>query len=220
VYVIPDPEDHSVLHFCDYIGIEGLKNTEGYAYDQYYIIVTGVINSKGIMQFFVNGLPDFKVPGKYPLGKEVKDAASANKHVNMLFDHNNFVADFEKQPLPMDTDRANTAGIPNIKGVESVKVENDEVIVILQPNIKTEKTATNVMIDVQGRLNSIVNAKSNAKIFQHKFVARGGKKAIKFILIPNIGRKMNVSIQQLHDVSEQMGFTDKQKAALRFALQH
>lgn len=220
LYVVPHPDDNAMFQFCDYIGIEGLKNLQGFAYDQYYVIVTGLIDKSGVMHFYVNGLPDFKVPGRYPLGKEVLTADAANKHVDMLFDHNNFVVDFEKQPLPFDGERANTAGFTNLKGVESVKVLNDEFIAVFSPAVKSERMAQNVELDIRARLNSIVGAKRNDKVFQSKLVRLGSKRGVKFILVPNVGRKMNVSLDRLREVSDMMGLNDKQRAALRFALQH
>ena len=220
VYVVPDQEDASMFHFCDYIGIEGLQNAQGFTYDRYYVIVTGVVSKAGVMKFHVNSLPDFKIPGRYPLGKEFTTLKEATKHVDLLLDHNNFVVDFEKQVLPLDDTRAKTSGLTTIKGIESVRIENDEITAILAPSVTTEKAAEAVRLDLQARLNSIVGLKKKDQLFQYKFVRRGSKRAVKFILTPNVGRKMTTSIEKLHEISEQMGLTDKQQAALRFALQH
>jgi hypothetical protein len=219
LYVIPDPTSSGIFHFCDYIGIEGLKNDQGFTYDQYYVVVTGVVQKNGVMTFHVNGLPDFKAPGRYPLGKEVLDIAAAKKHVNLLLDHNNFVTDFEKKPMPIDTERAAGAGFTNIKGVDSVKVVDDELLVILKPDA-TERQIKSLELDVRARLNSVVGARKNDTVFQSKLVRNGSRRALKFILVPNVGRKMDVSLQKLDEVSELMNLTDKQKAALRFALYH
>lgn len=218
LYVVPDKESGQ-FQFCSYLGIEGLKNLQGFTYDQYYFIVTGVINKQGVMRMYINGLPNFKIPGSYPLGKEFADTNAAKKQINLLLDHNNFVVDHEKLPMPVDEQRAKTAGFTNIKGVESVEVKDDEFIAVLQPGI-TDRAANLVVQDLLARLNSIVGATKNDKVFQYKPVRRGTKKAIKIILVPNIGRKMNLSLQQLDEVAEQLGMSDRQKSAMRFALQH
>lgn len=218
LYVVPDKESGQ-FQFCSYLGIEGLKNLQGFTYDQYYFIVTGVINKQGVMRMYINGLPNFKIPGSYPLGKEFADTNAAKKQINLLLDHNNFVVDHEKLPMPVDEQRAKTAGFTNIKGVESVEVKEDEFIAVLQPGI-TDRAANLVVQDLLARLNSIVGATKNDKVFQYKPVRRGTKKAIKIILVPNIGRKMNLSLQQLDEVAEQLGMSDRQKSAMRFALQH
>lgn len=171
------------------------------------------------MRMYINGLPNFKIPGSYPLGKEFADTNAAKKQINLLLDHNNFVVDHEKLPMPVDEQRAKTAGFTNIKGVESVEVKDDEFIAVLQPGI-TDRAANLVVQDLLARLNSIVGATKNDKVFQYKPVRRGTKKAIKIILVPNIGRKMNLSLQQLDEVAEQLGMSDRQKSAMRFALQH
>lgn len=219
LYVVPDKATAGQFEFCAYIGVEGLKNLQGFTYDQYYFIVTAVINKQGAMHMHINGLPNFKIPGSYPLGKEFADTNAAKKQINLLLDHNNFVVDHEKLPMPVDEQRAKTAGFTNIKGVESVEVKDDEFIAVLQPGI-TDRAANLVVQDLLARLNSIVGATKNDKVFQYKPVRRGTKKAIKIILVPNIGRKMNLSLQQLDEVAEQLGMSDRQKSAMRFALQH
>ena len=220
VYAAPDSTDKTLIHFCEYVSIEGLKNTQGFKYDIYYVMLTGVVNKDGSMQYYINGLPDFKPPTKYPLGAEVPTIDRAKRQLALLLDHNDFVVDFEKKPLPLDTERANTSGITSLKGVESVKIENDELLVTLNPSVKTERMAETIALDVLARLNGIVGAKKNSNVFQRKLVMRGGKKTLKFILVPNMDKRADFSLQRLDEASELLGLSDKQKAALRFALQH
>jgi hypothetical protein len=222
--VVPDPTQAGIFHFCCYIGIENLQNSQGFMYRTYYVMVTGVVNSDGGMHVYLNSLPDFKVPGKYPIGKEISDISSARKRIDILLDHNNFVIDHEKQTLNMDTDRANTAGLPSIKGVASAKVADDELLVILDSGV-SERQREKITTEIRARLSSILGLKKNNQLFQHKYVQRGSQRGIKFILIPNLekigdGKKVNLSLQHLHEVSDLLGLSEQQQAALRFALQH
>ena len=41
------------------------------------------------MQYFLNGLPSFKLPGKYPLGKQIDDPNSVRLRIDLLLHHNN-----------------------------------------------------------------------------------------------------------------------------------
>lgn len=218
LYVVPDPTEAGFFHFCEYIGIEGLKNTQGFQYAAYYVVVTGIVEKTGALKFHVNGLPDFKVPGRYPVGREVLDLNGAKRHVDMLMDHNNFVVELERRPMPIDGDRATTAGFTSLPGVDSVQVVDDALIAVLKPGLsdaQVEKTN----IEIRARLSSIVGRKSGT-LFQSKKVRNGTKEALKFILVPDIGKKLNISLQRLEEVSELMGLSDNQKSALRFALQN
>lgn len=217
--VVPDVKEKSMFHFCSYIGVTKLKNLQGFTYEEYFFVVTGVVDNTGNMHYLINGLPDFKIPGSYPLGKEINDLGAARKHIDMLLDHNNFVIDHGRLPMPVSPERAKTAGFTEIRGVVSVDVKDDEFIATLEPTV-TDRLRDRIVIELLARLNSIVGAKKNDKLFQYKPVMRSGKKAIQIILVPNIGRKANLSIQQLDEFAELMNMTDKQKTAMRFAMQN
>jgi hypothetical protein len=219
-YVAPDATDRSLMHFCHYICIEGLKNSDGYMYDLYYVIITGVVTKEGAMTYYLNSMPNFKAPGKYPLGKEVKTLEEAKRHLQMLLDHNKFLVDLQKMPLPVTDDRANTSGIKNIKGVNSVKVVEDELVVELEPTVKTERVAEGIRLEVQALLNTILGIKKNSTTLQHKFTKRGTKAFLRFILVPNLDQRAKFSLHGLDDAATVLGLSDEQKAALRFALQH
>lgn len=223
VSVVPGQEDKTAMQFCEYFGVEALKDSKGYTYDVYYVVLTCVIDKLGNAQFYVNSFPDFKQPGKYPLGKDVKDLRTATKHVDILLSHNDFKTDHERQPLPFDTDRASTMGLARIKGVSAVSVKNDELLVKLAPAIVDEKSAAaqRVLIDVLARLNAVVGAKKNSKVFNYKFGTSAGAKAFKFILVPNVDKNaVHFSVDKMRDAAEVLGLTDAQQTALRFALQH
>lgn len=220
VYVTQDSEDASLFHYCEYIGLMGLKNLQGYKYDQYYVIITAVVAQNGTMEFHINGLPDFKIPGRYPLGKAVTTLEQARRYVGLLFEHNNFVVDFDKLPMPLDTGRAKHAGILNIPGVKNVRIVDDTLSVQVDP-AATAKAVDNIIASVMGRLNSIVGGRKEGKIFQYKRVPEGKPKRIDFILLPDLGnKKMHFSVEKLKEVADYFNFSDKQMAALRFSLQH
>lgn len=220
-YVTFDQEDKAALHFSEYIGLEGLKTTSGFTFDQYYVVVTGVINKTGAMTYYVNSFPDFKVPGKYPIGKEVADLNAAKKHIAILLAHNDFAVTGDKLPLPVDDSRAKNSGITSLKGVEKVAVVDDELIVSLAPTVKTDTMVNKIVIEIMARLKSILNNRTSKNIFTYKVSTVKGKKTIKFILVPNTDRSTkDINLDRLHEVSDFMGLTPAQQKALKFALVH
>lgn len=217
-YVIPDPKESGSFHFCDYIGIDGLKDESNYSYDDYYIVVTCVITKEGAAEFFVNGFPDFKTPGKYPLGVQVKALADAKRTVSHIFAANHFITEHERLALPITGDRAKESGIANIEGVTGVDVDDDELVVYVRADI-TKKNADSVINAVLGTLNRVAGTRKNDTRFKHSMVRREGKKALSFILTPNIGNKVNIAVTKLREVGEVLGLTDKQLEAFKFAMQ-
>lgn len=219
VYVTFDPEDKDLLHFAEYIGLEGLKTSSGYAFDQYYVVVTGVINKQGVITYYVNSFPDFKVPGKYPLGKEVGTPEAAIKQVSLLLAHNDFAVTNDKLPMPIDDSQAKNTGLTTIKGIQKVSVVDDELIISLDASVTTDKAVNKIVMDVMARLNMILNSRASKNIFTYKVSTVKGKKTIKFILVPNTDKSTkNMNLEKLEEVSELLNLSDQQKKALRFAL--
>lgn len=220
VYVTYDPEDKTLLHFSQYIGVEALKTVTGFTFDQYYIVVTGVIDKEGRMTYYVNSFPDFKVPGKYPLGKETPTVDSAKKRVSLLLSHNDFAVTGDKLPMPIDDDRAKNSGLTSIKGVEKATVLNDELIVTLAPTVTSETTAQKILLDIMARLNAIAGTARSSKIFTYKLSKVKGKRTIKFILVPNVDKSTkHLNLDKLDEAAHLLNLTDTQKKAMRFALQ-
>lgn len=219
VYVVPDTTDKHLFQFCAYIGIESLKNTSGYVFDQYYVVLTGVISNSGTASYFLNSFPDFKAPGRYPIGQSVADVSAARKRLGMLLAHNSLVLDLDKLPLPIDDQRAANVGITNLSGVEKATVKDDELTVILAPTIKTDNAVQKVVIEILGRLNAVVGTRKSSKVFTYKVGTVKGQKAVKFALVSNVGGKGNFNLGQLNEVADMLNLTPKQREALRFALQ-
>lgn len=222
VYVVPDPAEANMFQFCEYIGLEELQNSEGFKYDMYYIVVTGVINNEGEATYYVNSLPDFKIPGKYPKGAAVENVREAEKRVALLLAHNNFILALDKLPLPLDTQRAKNTGITNIKGVVSATVKNDELTVLLDPSITTHAAVQKIVLELLARLNGVVGARKGSKAFIYKEGTIKGAKAIRFALVPdveNVKAARPINVARLNEVAEILSLNDKQRDALRFALQ-
>jgi hypothetical protein len=220
VYVTYDPEDKDLLHFSEYIGIENLKTSSGFTFDQYYIVVTGVIDKSGNLTYYVNSFPDFKVPGKYPVGKETPTIDAAKKRVDLLLSHNEFIVIGDKLPMPVTDERAKTSGLSTIKGVKKASVVDDELIINWdRAVIKTDAAKQKMIIDIMARLNAIVNSRASRKIFTYKLdnVAR----TLTFILVPNVDKSTkHFNLEKLDDAATILDLDEKQKKALRFALQN
>lgn len=220
VMVTYDHEDKSILHFSQYIGVEDLKDETGFAFDQYYFVLTGVITKSGQMTYFLNSFPDFKVPGKYPLGKEVETLAAAKKRVSLLMAHNHFSITGDKLPMPMDADRAKQSGITTLKGVKDATVLDDELIVNWdRAVIKTDAAKQKMIVDIMARLNAIAGTARSSKIFTYK--VDNVHRTVTFILVPNSDKSTkNMNLEKLDEAALILGLDDKQKKALRFALQN
>lgn len=221
VYVAPIDK---TMHFSVYVTVEGLKTESGFVFDQYNFVLTGVVDQSGVVEYYLTSLPDFKSPGRFPLGKQVTSIPDAQKRVDILLAHNDFLLTNDKLPLPFDEERAKTSGMTNLKNVENVAIKDDDIIVTLVPEAKTEKVVQNTVADVLARLNGLLGGNArNKTLFAYKEATRGGKKVITFSLVANVAQKdkpMLINKEKLADVKQLLNLTDKQVEALKFAIQH
>jgi hypothetical protein len=208
------------IEFSQYIGLERLKGKSGFIFDQYFFVLTSVVTKTGLMRSYLNSFPDFKVPGKYPLGKEVETTKDVYTHMRMLLAHNEFQVEHDKLPMPFEGDFAENTGMSSIRGVDSVKVNEDSLVVTLNSSVKTPAAIQRIVIEIQARLGSILGS-GHGKAFTYSQKTSGGRKVLTFILINAKGsKKRNMNLAKLAEVSEVLGLNDAQQKALRFALQN
>ena len=219
VFVVNDEDDHSLMHFSNYIGVENLKATSGFTYDTYYVVLTGVVTQEGKLSFFLNSFPDFKVPGKFPIGKEVKNIEEVRRRLDLLLAHNDIAISLDKLPMPIDKNKAKNLGMTSLKGVEDVTVDDDSLIVLMTPGI-TQKAELEIVIGIKARLRAITGNKDVVSTYKKSTIK--GKPALTFILVPDVGAKKgkHLNLERLDEVAEMLDLDDKQKKALRFALQN
>lgn len=221
VYVAPDAADKNSIHMCAYIGLEKLKNNDGYVFDEYYFVLTGVISKSGEVQYFLNGLPSFKLPGKYPLGKQIDDPNSVRLRVDLLLHHNNLALQLDKLPMPIDADKAGKIGIHNIRGIEKVDVKDDELLLHFKAGT-SEATVNNGIKDVMSRLTALMGMRGKHE-YTYKMSTVKGAPVVRMAILPKMDKKdkpVALNLHKLDEMSELFDLTDKQKEALRFALQH
>lgn len=71
-----------IIHFQTFIVLRDLVTKEGYAYDQYSYVLTGVLSTMtGEFDHYLTTLKDPRMPGKFPIGKEVETVAELGNMV-------------------------------------------------------------------------------------------------------------------------------------------
>ncbi len=215
VYVVPG-EDKDII-FSYYICIDEVKSSSGFVFDNYYVVLTGVVQN-GFIKYYVNALPDFKAPGRYPKGMAVTTEADLKHNIKMLFAHNDIAVEMERRPMPIDTERAK-AGLGAIEGVQAVKVEDDMLMVLLKNG--SQDNINNVLTKLLPRLNGLVGNKTRKSVITKRITKNNaGKTILKFILTPNQKTK-NVThimdLEQLNEVQKMLGLTDRQVKQIKEA---
>lgn len=74
-----------IIQFQTFLVISDLVNEEGYAYEEYSFVVTGTLNTgTGEFDHYITTLKDPKMPGSFPMGKEIKSTEDAKLKIKLL----------------------------------------------------------------------------------------------------------------------------------------
>lgn len=202
--------------FSVYVELENLRNNNGFVFDEYFIILTGVVNSRGQIAYYVNALPDFRTPGKYARGTQIMSERDMEHRVSQLLAHNDIITDLDRAPMPLHDDDAKTKGFANIKGVKSVKVADDALY--LEVAKADARTDNNIAKETILLLNQVMRRKKDANI-SWKPVSKGGKRYLKFILYFKPGSApKNLNLAKLNEIADIFELNDVQLRNLRRSL--
>lgn len=212
----------SEIHFSLYISIRGLKTSTGFVFDEYYVILTGAVDSKGNIKYYLNALPDYKTPGTYPLGELVSSEQEMLTRLQLLLATNDVSSIHDVLPMPLTPDRVRTSGLAQITGVDTAVVTKNKLVV------KLKKTAgptvvNNVLVKVLPLLNLLVgNSNRKKSVIQYESKPVRGVPTITFILTPVTKEeqtsKYTINAQKLDDIQEALGLTEEDVSAIKQAL--
>lgn len=209
--------ERSEIVFSVYVELEQLINSAGYTFDEYFIVLTGVVNSKGDIAYYVNALPEFRVPGKYPLGRQIDNERDMERHVGMLLAHNDVATELDRVPLPFQNDDDKTKTFKAIKGVTDAKVVDDSLMLEV-PKTANKLADEKIAKETIALLNQVMRRKKDAAI-SWKSVVKGSKRYLKFILYfkPGTASK-NLNVMKLNEIKDVFDLDEQQMQKLRRGL--
>lgn len=223
-YVVPAdtsefPKDE--FHFCHYTQFKNLRNDKGFVFENFFFILTGVVNTAGVMRFYLNAFPNFIAPGHYPIGKAIANIKDIEKRLHFLMLHNDISTEFETKPLAMSDKDLTTKGFRGIPGVESVILNNNMLTVKLQKS-KSDSLSINRVVSTVLPLLTF-HAGGHTSNIVHKPRVASGFTYIDFKLTPkrkldSSGEKALVDVAKLSELQHVLGLTDVQLTAVKKAL--
>ena len=209
--------DSGEIVFSVYIEIKQLRNDKGYVFDDYIIVLTGVVNAKGAIAYYINSHPEFRAPGKIPLGKQIANVAQMQHQASMLLAHNNISTDLDRRPMPLSHDDAKARGFDKLPGVDGVVIKDDALLLRL---VKSDPaTHTRIVKEVIPLLNQAIGRKKDTAI-SWKPVTVGSKKYLKFILFfkPDGSGKNEINRSKFKDIQDLLNLDERTSEQLRKGL--
>ena len=221
VYVAPGKD--KTLLFSLYLCLHDLKDGDNFTYNEFYIVLTGVIRG-GNINYYLNTLPDFKVPGSYPIGKEVTNEKSAVNRIKLLLSANDVVQEFERRPLGITKTELQTKNVHTIPFVSSAEVKDDAIIVHLKANTPPDKYNA-VVTQLLPLLKSVMGITSRSRsVFKSKIVKTRstGQAAIHFILTPDVRsdetQALTMNLVKLAELQKALDLTPEEVHSIKQGL--
>lgn len=221
-YVVPASTDHKgdEFQFCHYSQLKNLKNDKGYVFENFFLILTGVVNTLGIMRFYVNAFPNFIAPGHYPLGRAVVDVKDIEHRLHLLMMRNDIDTEFESRPMALTPQDLKAKGFTTVPGVKNVSVTKNVLTVDMGKGV-TPDQINKMLTDIIPLLNFHAGGKSTNVVNKPRVVK--GTTFLDFKLTPK--RKADPTDQQfgtdsakLEELQDVLGLDDHKMAAIKKAL--
>ena len=217
-YVTRTKENNWLYSF--YITIDNLKNESGYVFDDYNIVLSAVIDKSKNASYYLTTLADFRLPGKFPLGRAVTSSADIKTSINVMLRHNDVINILSKKSLPLSNDDAAKYGLSTIPGVKGANVEDDTLTLILAKKKTTPEQIKDILAKVLPLLNLVVGNKTRKSVITWKPVPTAvNPTQLEFILVSaNKEKSTGLNIDKLKELQHALDLSDDEVTAIKHAV--
>lgn len=207
-------------NYTYYITIDDLKNSSGFIFHTYYVVLTALIDKQKHATYHLTTLVDFRIPGKFPIGSTIGNTSDLQKKLNILLRHNDIIHVLEKKPLNMDTKGAKSRGFGSIKGVADTSVVDDTLLVKLTNKKPLPQEIADVVKQVMPLLKPLTGNKAKSSDISWKKVPKRGYMELHFIFVTSLGAagKSSINIEKLKELQHALGLSEEEVDAVKTAL--
>lgn len=222
-YVVPaDTTEfkNDEFQFCHYTQLKNLKNDKGFVFEDFFFILTGIVNKAGVMRFYLSAFPNFIAPGHYPIGKSVANVSEIDKRLHFLMLRNDIATAFEARPLGLSEKDLKAKGFTGIPGVATTIVNKDTLTVKLVKGLTADQIK-NVVTTVMPLLSFHAGGRSSLVTNKPRFAS--GFTYIDFKLVPKVAHKGDqqkaiIDEAKLNELQDALGLSQEQLIAVKKAL--
>jgi len=213
--------EDNMWQYTYYVTIEDLKNASGFVFDDYNVVLSALIDNKKNASYYLTTLSEFRIPGKFPIGKAINSVSDIKNTLAILLGHNDVIDILHKKPLALDKTSLKKHKLENLPGVKEIKVEDDSLIVELNKKDSTTANINKVITKVLPILNNIVGNKSKKSVITKKIDRTQAGAIITFILVGVVkDKEVGINTNQLKELQHSLDLTDGDIRAIKEALKH
>jgi len=162
-------------HIAGYLLMKGLKGSDNYRYDEFYFILTQVIDAKGNETHYISLTQRFALPGKYSFDAQGDSSAAINRLISNQLKVDKFIGAVRPNKLILTKEEVRLVN----SSVTAVTVGSDKIVVTLKPKANVEK----VRDDLKRQLIELVRAVAplNREVVRDRVKTIGGVTKITFV---------------------------------------
>ena len=189
------------------------------------------LKGSATVHFYLNAIPEFLPPGKYPVGKEIDSLRGAKARLALLLSIHKIVRTLEHRPMPYTNESPKIRAIARLKGVSSATVVDDTLVVQMTPGIVDEQSVNFVVTQVLPLLATISGTRKSSPVrAQYETLRQPARKelgakvpeqaTVVFSLVSRAGRSKEsaATVHSLNDMQAALGLTDAEAADIKQVL--
>lgn len=160
-FILQPQED--TIYYQSYVVVQNLTNKEGYSYEDYSFVITGVYDMRtGEYEPHLTALKDPKVPGSFPIGNEVATVSDLKRRMGAIYSIDGVETTGRKVRLKGDTSEVRRRSIASFADtVKGIRVKDRDLYIRLKKGTSESK--------VKNMLKEII------PIFKSIFLPRGSR---------------------------------------------
>jgi hypothetical protein len=199
-----------------YIRLDDLKNDSDYVFDDYNVVLSAIIDKGNSVEYFLNTLVNFKLPGKFPLGKKISNAKELRDILAIMLRHNDVISTLDKKAMPLSNSKLPQYNFTKIPGVKDVKVDEDELILILASKAPKPAEINKILTVVLPLLNNILGNKRKQSTILKKVVPKKTGSELRFMLAGATKESgANLKLEKIVELQHALDLTDTEVKALK-----
>lgn len=167
--------------YSKYLELEDLTNASGFKFPEFFFMLTGVVKGSRL-EVYLNTMPDFPVPGSYPLGTRISSYGELEAKVRTLLDSMKILHEIGRRPIPEFSSKKNP--LTKLKFVQSTVIKKDILKVVLKKKLskadeeKLDSAVLEIMhkaLGIRAPLNMVKKASSVGKLpsLEYSFYTNG-----------------------------------------------
>jgi len=212
-----------------FIRIEHLVNNEDVSYEDYAVVISGVIevldDEEAIINYYITSIKNDRTPGSFPIGKTaVKSPSDFNRRITSLLSIDGFMGDFEKKPFKKSTrelrDTSSLTVRPVDGGVDIASIGVSKGSIWAQLTSGSEEEFKVTVTEIMGAIRETFRLPKNATIQYKIKPKRNGSRLYIFDHILDVrgSNKATFTNAKINMISSMLDLTPAQKGELRNSL--